>query len=1041
VPEERAPARSRTLAGVLLGAGLALELSSLSGVVREELGREPAVRQVFLALLVATLAFAAMPGKLVDRLWSPTSRLRILPLALAPLLAALLPALAALAATTAGADAASSLVPRAIAAGLVGFLVGGAAGLAVNTTGSLRASLPALAAGAALAGLAPVSPLGVGVALVLTAAILPRGAPLAADPVPGAARRESLAATLALALGGAGLLGATPLLAHLLALRGASPRTLPVALAGVALGATLRSRRRRPASLAAGFPALVALGLLGGALAFAPSLLESGEHAILIPLGLAACAVGLSIERALGRAERAALLGLMIAPVLAAGVERAAQGLAPRAWSRPARAWLASPPGKTAPADFAAPLERGDLVSRSFAFSAEGVVAVIDSRAGNCRELRRDGALVGSVAVDKGESEAQVLTPVLASVLVEVLGSPGGHVATLGLADGIAAGTLGHVSGLADLFLVEPDAALLAIRDDPGDLFDGAWREPAARLVPEDARAFLRRSKTPLDGIVDLDGGLPRAGDLELAREHLAEGAVLVRVVRAARFHEAASVFVHVFPDALAFHAPRHPEVALLVGGRAPLDPRKLVLAGLPAGDPAAPPVMEDLAPALARTRLPASLLTGTFAAGAEGILAATTPRELAPTVGDLSRLAQALAATPGAAFVPGRLVRFADSSGKLGFEAISRAILDAARGLAKEETAELCRAEGDALFREGKDADAVLRWNHALELDPGATAPRLSLATRLLKRADYAGARKVLERAVVFDPERDVAVRYLLGKIALGEKAFPEAREHFQAAAGFEDADRQLELATELEHEQATLETLPGSPEIKAEDKDPKRLYQEGRLLLDETAEHEATYARYLSRKNLEPNPEQLATFRARREDARALLELASRKAPGDAAIFRELGRARLVLGDGAGARDAFETAGRLDPTDGRALFALGDVLRDQGEDEHALDAYKQGLSRGSISSTSARIFLACADIHVKKGRFEDAARTLEESERLAEGNPIVPVNLASIYVRLGRKPDAIRAYHRYLDLVGEGGDPDLKKRVAAALAKLERN
>lgn len=220
--------------------------------------------------------------------------------------------------------------------------------------------------------------------------------------------------------------------------------------------------------------------------------------------------------------------------------------------------------------------------------------------------------------------------------------------------------------------------------------------------------------------------------------------------------------------------------------------------------------------------------------------------------------------------------------------------------------------------------------------------------------------------------------------------------------------------------------------------DKSAQQLAREGRRILEVADADERDRAQDLASKGLVLGEKDLAAFRARREVARDDLEAAARKAPDDGAIAFDLGRLRAILGDAEGARIAFDSAARLDPTNGRPLLALGDLLRDAGDEDGALDAYQRGLSRGPVWSGSARAYLACADILKKKGQLAEGARTLEEADRVAPGHPTVIVNLGYFYEQLHRTQDAIRTYERWLDVVGEGGDPGERRRVETALESL---
>jgi tetratricopeptide (TPR) repeat protein len=767
-------------------------------------------------------------------------------------------------------------------------------------------------------------------------------------------------------VGLAGPLALAPIAARLASLDGHSPVLAALALVlGLALGVKLH---RRPA-LAVLAPLVAAVGLL-----YAPSF-------IIPTLALASLLAGLALRPS---------LTLALAALLGAGLELGLMRAAERTWSPERKMAIAHVEGDTL---------------QSFGFSSYGVVAVVDSQRTNVRALYRNGELLGSINIAKGESAADALTPVLASVLLETLGRRG-QVACLGFSDGIAAWTLALVDSRA-LTIVEPDPAIRAIKDDPGDLFHGGWRAGTiATEIPANP-----------DAILDLEGLLAPESRLARASGHLAKGSALVRLVRdGPRFAEEAGAFARVFPDALVFRAPLSRGVAILVGGVAAIDTARPLDAGLRF--------------ALATTRLPEAHLVGTFVGAAHALRQARTVDEIVPAQEDAEKLATLLGE-------PEALLTVADSASKLGNTRTARALLAAARRLHVEPAYEIERAEGDALFREGNDREAVRCWNRALQMAPSALSPRLSLAARHFKRKEHDKARALLEGALTGDSTRDAPAHYLLGAIALAKNEFALAQRHFEAARGFEDAENRAEIARGLDEESKKL-SPPVAP--KKLDESPKRLYDEAVVILDETAEEEAKYVAGCRAKKIQPDAAEVALFTSRREEARGLLEKAREKEPENPAIYFEIGRVERVLENWEKAASAFETAARLDPRSSRALYALGDVLGQMGQGDAALDAYERGLARGPISTGSARVFLACADILMAKKRYQDAVSKLEEAERSAPGHPDVLLALGTCYEHLGRGPDAARAYRRWLDLAGDGADPALKARVEGRIRALER-
>lgn len=944
-----------------------------------------------------------------------------------------------------------SLLIRAAAAIALGAVLGLGLGTATATLRGRRA-VAALLAGGVLGLLIPADGLGAFVHGTLVPGVLFLLGVVLACAWPGgslagigrdratAPPREPGAQAFPLLAGAAALavLGAAPLLLRVAAL---SPSASPelsrtaTALAVATLGAGRVLASRRAHGLVAVLGAAVAGGSVVLALERAPLLLERGIVVLPALLAVGSLGAGAALAVSARRAPRNTAVAAALAAVLAPGVSPLLARSIARSWSEGDRAWLAvgAPAGERE--GVAARLASGALALRSFELGGSSVVAVVDSKAGNVRELRRDGKLLGTVVAGPGETKADVLTPVLAGILAETLGPGGGHVAVLGFGDGIAAGTIASHAGLSDLFLVEPDARIRALRSDPGDPFHGAWTDKIATIVAEDAGAFLARTKDSLAAVVDLEGALARTDVLEIARGRASAGAPVLRVVREGPgFAAEARAFARAFPGALAFHAPRAEDVAILVGGVAPLESSRLAVLE---------EKREGLGKRLALTKIPARDLLGTWVAGAGGLARAGSPRELAPTAEDVLELERFLGAAgdekladrPSPA-AQEALVRVADSAGKLGFARVARAILEAARAR-RADSIEVVRGLGDCAFHEGRDDEAVKLWNEALALDPRALTPRISLAVRHLRRKELAPARTLLREALSGDRRKDAPVHYLLGQVAFDEQDYSLAKEEFQNAAGFEDAAYRTEIASQLELEK---ESMGGGPRSTAvAEKDSKRLVKEARAVLDGVFEQE----QLAKSKGLVLDDSHRALHRSRRDYARGLLDQALKQSPNDAAVAFDVGllRAGALLGEPAdreAARLAFENAAQLDPANGKPLLALGDLLREAGDDAAALDAYQRGLSRGPVWSGSARAYLSCADLLRKKGDFAEAARMLEEADRVVPGHPTVVVNLAAFYEKLARTQDAIRTYERWLDLVGEGADPEERRRVEAALQRL---
>src|SRR5439155_3147527 len=118
------------------------------------------------------------------------------------------------------------------------------------------------------------------------------------------------------------------------------------------------------------------------------------------------------------------------------------------------------------------------------------------------------------------------------------------------------------------------------------------------------------------------------------------------------------------------------------------------------------------------------------------------------------------------------------------------------AASLSGKETVETLCTEGNALYALGRDAEAVLAWKRALELDPDAVAPRIDMAARHFSRGDLDLARTVLKDALTGDRTRDRPVNFFLGNVAFRKEEFLNAEAHYNLAGDFLDAADRARVA-----------------------------------------------------------------------------------------------------------------------------------------------------------------------------------------------------------------------------------------------------
>lgn len=153
------------------------------------------------------------------------------------------------------------------------------------------------------------------------------------------------------------------------------------------------------------------------------------------------------------------------------------------------------------------------------------------------------------------------------------------------------------------------------------------------------------------------------------------------------------------------------------------------------------------------------------------------------------------------------------------------------------------------------------------------------------------------------------------------------------------------------------------------------------------EVGEFEAAYAHLRRGRELAPGDvtitrqvaETLAGTGALREAIR-VLEEAAQRVPDDAGLFVDLGYARLMNGEGPGAREAIERAAALSPEDGAVTRALAQIYEAVGEPVRAVEA----LSRLARASASPQVLSELARLSLQLERYADAEGAFRLLRRL---------------------------------------------------------
>jgi len=131
--------------------------------------------------------------------------------------------------------------------------------------------------------------------------------------------------------------------------------------------------------------------------------------------------------------------------------------------------------------------------------------------------------------------------------------------------------------------------------------------------------------------------------------------------------------------------------------------------------------------------------------------------------------------------------------------------------------------------------------------------------------------------------------------------------------------------------------------------------------------------------------------------------------QAPG---IHYRIGRLMLSgppPADKAPARREFEEELKIDPNNAGAEFVLGELARQDGQDQAAIEHFNRATK---LDAGFADAFLGLGRVLLADDRASEAIPPLETAVKLDGGSPMTHYELATAYTRAGRKADAEREF-----------------------------
>jgi Flp pilus assembly protein TadD len=332
---------------------------------------------------------------------------------------------------------------------------------------------------------------------------------------------------------------------------------------------------------------------------------------------------------------------------------------------------------------------------------------------------------------------------------------------------------------------------------------------------------------------------------------------------------------------------------------------------------------------------------------------------------------------------------------------------------------------DATAHFQLGYAYTALERWpeaqaeyEKAVALDPKMLEAQLNLGLVLLPR-DPAAAVAPFQKAVALAPDK-ARPRFLLGKALEGSGKLAQATEQYQAAAKLDANDPEIHegLARSLLalHQPAEAEAefrralalAPHSPQAHLG------------LVDSLVAQNKSGEAIQALQSYLEVQPQdrqarlRLATFLidgARYDEAERAL------APLGPSLEADRLRAEVYIArkQYPEAASVLEKAVALAPQDALLRAHLGHVYLEQRDFPKALDQLSRALRLAPGQNDTLRDLVAARYLS------GDYAGALEALDQLARREPLAPVSWfvrATCYDKLGRKPEALDAYQKFLAL-----------------------
>jgi Flp pilus assembly protein TadD len=144
--------------------------------------------------------------------------------------------------------------------------------------------------------------------------------------------------------------------------------------------------------------------------------------------------------------------------------------------------------------------------------------------------------------------------------------------------------------------------------------------------------------------------------------------------------------------------------------------------------------------------------------------------------------------------------------------------------------------------------------------------------------------------------------------------------------------------------------------------------------------------------------------------------LRIAKKIKPDQPDLYRQIGQVQAAMGQSSAAIASLQRAVELEPDQARPYLALGKVLQQEGRWRKAENIYRQAIK---VVPKSAETYFALGDLFMQRNRLSQARNYLQKALQLDPQHGLAWARLGQVYELLQKRPAAIQAYQRAVDLL----------------------